>query len=381
METTGKSIIIMTLLILFFSFFVVQSQDEPNIIDELLGDLENIGNKVEILRSGNRNEVKKLLDEGLKINENIDMFENTPLYFAAENENIEVIKLILEERKNIKIDNLISAFMQAVKSNENPEVIKFMISNGLDVNHKDKNSGDTPILNSVWNDNTQIVKVLLDNGADVNSRNNKGETALIKAAIWSGNLNTIKVLLENGADINARDIYGNSALLYSVQGKIGINAVRLLIENDCNVNVRNKIGFTPIMRATEDSILGINKKINKIGILNLLLKNGAKIPVELNNGMTALIHAVMVNSEPEVIKFLLDNGSDIHHKDSRFGNNALMWAAFMNDNPEVIKLLIDYGANVKEKNKDGKNAFELANDNPKIKGTDVYWKINDLMYE
>lgn len=58
-----------------------------------------------------------------------------------------------------------------------------------------------------------------------------------------------------------------------------------------------------------------------------------------------------------------------------------MFAAGKNPNPAVIEALIKAQADVKARNKAGKTAFDYAEDNPKIKGTPVYWELNDLMYK
>ena len=59
-----------------------------------------------------------------------------------------------------------------------------------------------------------------------------------------------------------------------------------------------------------------------------------------------------------------------------------MYAAERNDNPAVIEALIKAGADVSVRTKlFGKTAFDFAAENPKIKGTDVYWKLNELRYK
>lgn len=63
------------------------------------------------------------------------------------------------------------------------------------------------------------------------------------------------------------------------------------------------------------------------------------------------------------------------------GFTPLMFAAGGNSNPAVIETLIKAKADVNARDKAGKTAFDYAEDNPKIKGTPVYWKLNDLMYK
>ena len=58
-----------------------------------------------------------------------------------------------------------------------------------------------------------------------------------------------------------------------------------------------------------------------------------------------------------------------------------MAAARFNSSPAVIEALIKAKANFNARDMSGKTAFDYAEDNPEIKGTPVYWKLNDLMYK
>ena len=56
---------------------------------------------------------------------------------------------------------------------------------------------------------------------------------------------------------------------------------------------------------------------------------------------------------------------------------ALMYAAMGNTNPEVIRVLLDAGADGKARDKNGKTAFDYAQDNEKLKGTDALRKLEE----
>jgi ankyrin repeat protein len=57
-----------------------------------------------------------------------------------------------------------------------------------------------------------------------------------------------------------------------------------------------------------------------------------------------------------------------------------MAAALANPNPDVITALLSAGADAKVKDKDGKTAFDYAQDNWSLKGTYAYWKLNDARF-
>ena len=88
----------------------------------------------------------------------------------------------------------------------------------------------------------------------------------------------------------------------------------------------------------------------------------------------------MLNSNPAVIETLVKASADVNAQ-RKDGLTPLMLAAIFNSNPAVIEALINAKADVNARDKAGKTAFDYAEYNPKIKGTPVYWKLNDLMYK
>lgn len=77
---------------------------------------------------------------------------------------------------------------------------------------------------------------------------------------------------------------------------------------------------------------------------------------------------------PEQIQKLIDDGASVT-------DDSLLVVAGSNSNPAVVEALIKAKADVTARDISGKTAFDYAEDNPKIKGTSVYWKLNDLMYK
>jgi hypothetical protein len=57
-----------------------------------------------------------------------------------------------------------------------------------------------------------------------------------------------------------------------------------------------------------------------------------------------------------------------------------MYAAGSDPNPEVIITLLRAGADGKAKDTVGKTAFDYAQDNEKLRGTDAYWKLKEQLF-
>ena len=66
---------------------------------------------------------------------------------------------------------------------------------------------------------------------------------------------------------------------------------------------------------------------------------------------------------------------------TKAGSTPLHLAVANNENPAVVLALLDAGAAPKAKTTDGKTAFDLIQQNEKLKGTDAYWRLNDLRFE
>ena len=85
-------------------------------------------------------------------------------------------------------------------------------------------------------------------------------------------------------------------------------------------------------------------------VIKVLLDAGADVRAQNDIGYTALMLAVMYNSNFEVIRLLIDGGSDVNAKEFA-GGTVLMWAANDNHNPDIIDALIGVGADVNAKNR------------------------------
>ena len=67
---------------------------------------------------------------------------------------------------------------------------------------------------------------------------------------------------------------------------------------------------------------------------------------------------------------------DVNTSDEEYGATLLMWAAVENANPEVINTLLEAGGDARAKGSEGKTAFDYAEENEALRGTDAYWRLN-----
>ncbi|MCI9845604.1 ankyrin repeat domain-containing protein [Flavobacterium pectinovorum] len=267
-------------------------------------------------RSGNIPLLKKLIEKGVKPNDNA-------LFTAAqgsrrESNTIETYKYLIEEVKikptaqNNSGQNVLHIL--AGKPNQ-IEIIKYFISKGVDPNKADK-EGTTPLMVAASARETSVLEFLLPTAKNVNTQNVKGESALTNA-VKSGTPEAVSLLLTKGADANVKDKDGNNLGVYLIQsyrpqmmgrGQEGTNTkqdpfaakIKLLQDKGLNLSAPQKDGNTLYHLAIIKNDLTLLKKIADLNI-DINAKN--------KDGLTALHKAAMVAKDDVILKYLISAGA------------------------------------------------------------------------
>lgn len=139
------------------------------------------------------------------------------LYSSLKEDNVFLIKQILQEKDTNKIGILLGA----AKCNS-LKITQLLIRNFINVDETD-DLGWTALATAIVYGNEAVFNELIKNGADINNHTLQGVTPLMLAAT-KANIVMVKVLLKNKADIHAADRYGNTALKYAED----INSVEII---------------------------------------------------------------------------------------------------------------------------------------------------------
>ncbi|WP_342255471.1 ankyrin repeat domain-containing protein [Spiroplasma endosymbiont of Poecilobothrus nobilitatus] len=265
-----------------------------------------------------------------------------PLYFAIETENIEIIKLLIDNGAdvNLRDKNDLTPLHFAIET-ENIEIIKLLIDNGADPNFLDcNNSFISPLHYAIIKNKKEMIKVLLKSKKIKNNINNKSYLN-IGCLHWASlnlkninNLEITKLLIDNGADVNLQDENGTTPIYYAISTD-NIEIVKLLIDNGADVKNINKNGLTPLYYAII---------LDKKEMVQFLINNGADVNLRDKNGLTPLHFAIDENNK-EMVQFLINNGADVNIKITSTGATILHYAIIKNKK-EMVKLLINNGADV-----------------------------------
>ena len=266
--------------------------------------------------NGQYDRLLKLLENNANINElNPDTLDNA-LMAAISNGDEDIANLLLDKGINAKHKNKNNQSALHIASNYGLyDTVNRLLKAGLPVNDRD-NGGNTPLMYAAASPNTYVTDLLIDNGAKLEDRNSDGETPLLIAA-RTGNTKTVENLMKKGANPAVVDNKGDGAVMKAA-AENNKYTLQNLLSKGLNPDVKNKKGYTPLM-------------------------------VTVQQGNT------------EISGDLIKAGADINAKDP-MGNTPLMNATLSGDTP-MVRELLKHNPDIQIKNKEDKNAFDLAKDN------------------
>lgn len=276
--------------------------------------------------------IKQLLKEGADPNY-IDNKDLTPLQYAIDGKNYEVIKLLLENGGdvNLKTKKHESPFISHLMLYNDEAIDKLLLTYGGNVNQLNiqgrpvllgavrsdniqlsekllkygaetfpKNSMQDPFFMAVVNNKYDMIDLFLRYGVDINRKYETGDYTIIWIALVKNDLSLVKYLYERGARLDTTDTLSNNILLYYINtingNKDAYPIIKFLVEHGVDINYENKKGYTPLTEAI---------KINDIDLVKYLVELGANVNKPNKSGITPIAYAVVLNNFP-IATYLVD---------------------------------------------------------------------------
>ncbi|AVP86977.1 hypothetical protein phytr_130 [Candidatus Phycorickettsia trachydisci] len=315
------------------------------------------------VRHGDKDEVERLLEEGVDINAKWRGNALTPTALH------EVARF---QRKKVK--------NSADTNAEKEDMVRYLIERGASVNIQD-GIGATPLHYAVQNGSQSIVQYLIEHEAKIDTQDELGKTPLHYAA-EDGNLGTIQSLIERGANIEVADKGGKTPLHYAIENG-SQSIVQYLIEYEAKIDTPDKNGKTPLHYAAThaqkdiaDYLVGQGANINAVD-------NNKRIPLHLaaergdldtvqylvgqqSTSINALdkagrtpLHYAATCMQKDIAEYLVGQGADINAVDNN--KRIPLHLAAELGGPDTVQYLVGQeGAKINAVDKDGSAPLHLA---------------------
>ena len=172
----------------------------------------------------------------------------TPLYFAAQQGCVGVVKVLLEEARglNVNLGTLIGSTALCIAAQlGREEVVKLLLEvSNININAS-KLDGTTPLIGAAVKKFTGIVELLIIRGANVNIPFGDGTPALSMVAELD-NVEMARVLLRT-PDIQINRAGKDQLTALAIASRKGHKEiVELLLKKGAEPNIRDKYGTTPL---------------------------------------------------------------------------------------------------------------------------------------
>ena len=220
------------------------------------------------------------------------------------------------------------------------------LADGGDINAVDT-EGCTPLFYAVRRKNVEICRFLVEHAADVNHPNQDGLTPLMEAEDYE----IARTLLEAGADATRVCGYGFPALdhaagLDSAKTEAEEKAEEEACEKMVSLFVEHGVDLDARYKTAQSTLLMlIAWHPQKTALMKALIKKGAAVNLQDDDGKTALMHAVW-SGNAKTAKLLLDAGADANLRENNGITPLIVSVWPYNMNMAVFDALLEAGADV-----------------------------------
>ncbi|CCW62466.1 unnamed protein product [Phytomonas sp. EM1] len=251
----------------------------------------------EFLRAVRAKEVehcKNLLKQNPSLLNSVEAGGYSALHFAAFNGDAPMIKMLLEHKPEIDLENFDgnAPLVMAVRGQQ-LESIRLLVNAGADVN-KESSSGSTAIHYAASMGYLKCIQLLVELGSKTVFEGNESGS-LLHWACHSGNIDCIGTMLYvYNIPVDITDSHGGTPLFTAIFMK-QFGSVEFLLEHGANPNiVIPEDGTTPLHIAVEHS---------SIGYIRLLLDCGAN-PLAKNKDNETPIDVATRTKKTDLLKDL-----------------------------------------------------------------------------
>ncbi len=247
-----------------------------------------------------------------------------------------------------------------ITGKETKEQIMGLHDAGYKLNAWDTEGNATVFMSAAAKNSAKVVEELIEEGGDFHLKNPNGWTALSFAAAFNPDPDVIRVFIKKGADFKAKDAQGMTPLMLAAGFNKSPEVIKVLLDAGAEAGEKRSDGVTALILAVENKA--------PVETVRSLIAAGEDVDQEYQ-GRNLLYNALLMDTSPEIIAFLITAGANVHARDLKFRRTVLMEAA-LQSTAEVVKLLLERGASAMMTDERGRSAIFYAVQNKKY-GKDI----------
>ncbi|KAH0491090.1 hypothetical protein TgHK011_002533 [Trichoderma gracile] len=296
-----------------------------------------------------------------------------PLFLAASVGSLKIANLFLVKGASVDEKSVSGqAYFVDVVQSGNLAGIRFLLDKGCSANTKNI-SGEVVLAHAVRKKNRELVELLFESGASVKSKDISGQN-LLAVALNKKDYEMAELLLKRGADPNGKTISGMPLLADEI-GNRRLKTAKLLLDWGADANTKDWHSQPVLLLAIKNSRISTEEKIDIVRhlfakgakadvvdgfsktpaicyaveaglseIISLMLQNGAKTTVTMQNGDSLLKYAID-HGRKDLAEALLHYGADPNYSVGDHGVKPLVQAVMRLDY-DMVRLLREAGADI-----------------------------------
>lgn len=322
--------------------------------------------------------IKKFIDDRSDLNK-INYEGRTPFMLAARLGKAEIARLLLDNEIDLfPIDDYGHTSLILALRYLPEDICLDIISKGNQLNTVDQD-GYSPLMIAAKNELEDAAELLLNMGVDITNKNNAGKDALYYSCYY-GLDDISERLIKNGSPTDGSNSNGYNTLMAAFEHSAP-RIVDLLIDNGVSLNEATETGWSTLHGAlrfghreaarkifhqssyleTKSSDnwtpLHLATRYDNPEIALALIDKGVELDVPNDNQWTPL-HLALRYNQKEIACAIIEKGGNIELTTSAGWTPLLL--ATRNNQPEIARLLIEKGALLDVQNDNGYTALHLA---------------------
>ncbi len=238
-------------------------------------------------------------------------------------------------------------------------------------NHSQASIGEQnlSLLDAIVAGDILLVRTLISDPGFTYDEKQNSKTSPLHAAVEHGQQNILELLLDSKKfDINLKKGEKELTPLHIAVSLGSILAVEILLDNNPNLEAEDTLGAPPLL-----SILENQEKLNKVQILELLIKAGADINSKSLG--YSFLHCAVAIQDVDLVKQILKYDPDLEVRESKANATPLHFAA-VNNHVEILVMLLEKGANPEARLINGLTTLHIAAEHGSIEMVEAILKKN-----